>query len=76
MSENRNKWEKELAVFGQLNSAIVLTGDIYDIVPYYSGNRIAALYTLGQYLCRYFRASAIWERQRTGRIVLFRSFRS
>ena len=55
MSAGKNKWERELAVFGQLNSAIVLTGNIYDIVPYYKGDKIAALYTLEQYLYRYFR---------------------
>lgn len=54
MSVERNKWERELKVFGQLNSAIALTGNIYDIIPYYSGGKIAALYTLEQYLCRYF----------------------
>ena len=55
MSVGKNKWERELAVFGQLNSAIVLTGNIYDIIPYYSGEKIAALYTMEQYLYRYFK---------------------
>lgn len=55
MSEKINKWEMELSVFGQLNSAIVLTGDIYDIFPVYSGGRIAQLLTMEQYLCQYFK---------------------
>lgn len=55
MNERINKWEMELSVFGQLNSAIVLTGDIYDIFPIYNDGRITQLLNMEQYLCLYFK---------------------
>ena len=52
MSVYYGKWQWELSVFSQLNSAIVLTGNIYDVVPIYDGAHLASLSTLDQYLCR------------------------
>ena len=52
MSVYYGKWQWELSVFCQLNSAIVLTGNIYDVVPIYDGEHLASLSSLDQYLCR------------------------
>ena len=52
MSVYYGKWQWELAVFSQLNSAIVLTGNIYDVVPLYEGDHLASLTSLDRFLCR------------------------
>lgn len=51
MNNYISKWQRELDAFSQLNSAIALTGSIYDMVPIYKNGSLARLTTLDQYLC-------------------------
>lgn len=53
MGEFREKWERELDVFSRLNSAIALTGNIYDVFPCYRQGQLVAMVTLEQYLTRH-----------------------
>ena len=49
-----SKWHRELEVFSQIKSAIILEGNIYDSYPYPSGDMAGAWLTLDQYLQAFF----------------------
>ncbi len=51
MSDNYGKWQRELAVFSKMSSSIILTGNIYDVVPTYGDRKLTRVSSLEQYLC-------------------------